>query len=474
MAQHPVGSALRASSAEQCGHPGEALWHALAILRRAWPAPTVGEQSPNAAGCASRPTHDQEALAAVAWVRPRSVSANMSGMAPGLYFKSPEGELLELEPRVLGETSDLQPLLARAPQLLAGDRDGSTGRYVLVQRELGIAHGADGGARWSLDHLFLDDEGVPTLVEVKQSANTQIRREVVGQLLEYAANFANYWSAERIRNSFEGAWRDKGREPDEVLQESLGAHDAEVFWATVDERITARRLRLVFLADAIPSELRQIIEYLNEELRNTEVLGIEIREHAGDGGSLITSRTVGATEAARVGKGGPRGRKSRTWTLPDYLAMVLEHCGEEDHATLVRLVKWAKQHDPPLTITFGTGLHNPGMQIGIKRPDAYLFPFALWSRGGVEVNFQQMANVPYPPFHRLEKRTELQRRLIDELGVDIPDDRISLRPNFSRRIFFDEACFKRFLAIYEWTLAEALASGIGLANLDEARAGDGA
>lgn len=176
-------------------------------------------------------------------------------MAPGLYFKSAEGELTELEPRVLGETADLQPLLARAPRLLAGDRDGSSGRYVLVQRELGIAHGEDAGARWSVDHLILDDEGVPTLVEVKQSANTQIRREVVGQLLEYAANFTNYWSAERIRSSFESAWREKGRAPEDVLLKAIGASDAEAFWATVDERITARRLRLVFVADAIPSEL---------------------------------------------------------------------------------------------------------------------------------------------------------------------------------------------------------------------------
>ena len=144
-----------------------------------------------------------------------------AGMSPGLYFKSAEGKLTELEPRVLGETADLQPLLAREPRLLAGDRDGSAGRYVLVKRELGIVHGEDAGARWSVDHLFLDDEGVPTLVEVKQSANTQIRREVVGQLLEYAANFADYWSAEIIRDSFETAWRDRGREPEEVLQEAV-------------------------------------------------------------------------------------------------------------------------------------------------------------------------------------------------------------------------------------------------------------
>jgi hypothetical protein len=394
-------------------------------------------------------------------------------MTPGLYFKSAAGELTELQPRVLGETADLQPLLARAPRLLAGDSDDFTGRYVLVQRELGIVHGEDASARWSLDHLFLDDEGVPTLVEVKQSANTQIRREVVGQLLEYASNFTSYWTADRIRTSFESAWRDDGRNPDEVLQATLGAEDAETFWATVGEKINSRRLRLVFVADAIPSELRQIIEFLNEELRSIEVLGIELREHAGNGGSLITSRTIGSTEAARAGKAAAGGgRKWRKWTEPEFLATVLEQRGGEDHATLVKLITWAKRHDPPLTITFGTGIRNTGMQIGIKRDDAYLFPFTLYSAAGVEVNFQHMVGVPYPPFHRLDKRRELQRRLIDGLGVDIPDDRIGLRPNFSRAVLLEDAGFEKFVAIYEWALTEAIASGVGLANLDEVRGRD--
>src|SRR5204862_4454945 len=56
----------------------------------------------------------------------------------------------------------LQRLLASHPGLLAGDEDGKR-RGVLVQREHGIGDAEGAGGRWSLDHLFLDDEGVPTL-----------------------------------------------------------------------------------------------------------------------------------------------------------------------------------------------------------------------------------------------------------------------------------------------------------------------
>jgi 5-methylthioribose kinase len=42
-------------------------------------------------------------------------------------------------------------------------------------------------------------------VEVKRSSDTRIRREVVGQMLDYAANAVVYWPLEMIRAKFEAA-----------------------------------------------------------------------------------------------------------------------------------------------------------------------------------------------------------------------------------------------------------------------------
>jgi len=81
-------------------------------------------------------------------------------------------------------------LLARFPALLAGDQmnSASPSRFLLIDREQPIASEPGGPERWSLDHLFLDQDGMPTLVEVKRSTDTRIRREVVGQMFDYAAN----------------------------------------------------------------------------------------------------------------------------------------------------------------------------------------------------------------------------------------------------------------------------------------------
>jgi hypothetical protein len=72
-----------------------------------------------------------------------------------------------------------------------------------IDRAGGVA--ASGGGRWSVDHLFLDQEAIPTLVEVKCSSDSRIRREVVGQMLDYAANAVVYWPIETVRSLLNAA-----------------------------------------------------------------------------------------------------------------------------------------------------------------------------------------------------------------------------------------------------------------------------
>src|SRR3954465_550471 len=99
----------------------------------------------------------------------------------------------------------LQRLLADHPDLLAGDQinDEEPRRWLLVTREMAVPGEQDGAGRWSLDPLFLDQDAIPPLVEVKRSTDTRIRREVVGQMLDYAANAVAYWSVEEVRSRFE-------------------------------------------------------------------------------------------------------------------------------------------------------------------------------------------------------------------------------------------------------------------------------
>ena len=163
----------------------------------------------------------------------------------------------------------LQGLLEDHPDLLAGEQmsPADPRRWVLVAREVGIPATEGCGNHWSLDHLFLDQDGVPTIVEVKRSSDTRIRREVIGQMLDYAANAVDYWIIDTIRSLFERTCEERGRTAEEVLQELVGGDvDEPAYWSQVKTNLMAGRIRLVFVADAIPAELQRIIEFLNRQM----------------------------------------------------------------------------------------------------------------------------------------------------------------------------------------------------------------
>jgi hypothetical protein len=122
-------------------------------------------------------------------------------MNDAIFLVNTEGSL-ERIPHTRYESEDLlQQLIATHPDVLVGDQIDldNPPRWLLIEREVGIPDHEDGCDRWALDHLLLDQSGRPTFVEVKRSSDTRIRREVVGQMLDYAANARIYWPKDKSR-----------------------------------------------------------------------------------------------------------------------------------------------------------------------------------------------------------------------------------------------------------------------------------
>jgi hypothetical protein len=167
----------------------------------------------------------------------------------------------------------LQGLLAKHPDLLPGEamNPDEPRRFLLIRREANVAG-------MSLDHLFIDQDAVPTLVETKRGTNTQVRREVVAQMLDYAANAAGEWSADKLSSWLDERCAGEGSATEDVLTELDHAFDSEAdFWAQVEQNLRDGKVRLVFVADDIPSSLQRIVEFLNERMTPTEVLAVEVR-----------------------------------------------------------------------------------------------------------------------------------------------------------------------------------------------------
>ena len=167
---------------------------------------------------------------------------------------------------------------------------------------MGIAERSEESPRWSLDHLIVDQDAVPTLVEVKRSANTEIRRTIVGQLLEYAAHASETWTADTMRARFEASCEEFGDNPTERLARLLQTDDADVdaFFQEVATNLTARRMRLLFVADEIPDPLLRIVEFLNQQMPTIEVLAVEIKQYSGTARRTLVPRVMGRIAGAPV------------------------------------------------------------------------------------------------------------------------------------------------------------------------------
>jgi hypothetical protein len=220
-------------------------------------------------------------------------------MGGGVFLIQEDGKLVEMREQPYDSEALLQELLAKYPNLLAGDQmDGTEARrWLLVSREMAIPGEEDGGGRWTLDHLFLDQDAIPTLVEVKRGSDTRIRREVVGQMLDYAANAVLNWPVETIRAKFEKTCELQGLDPSNELARLLGDEgDGESFWQNTKTNLQAGRVRLVFVADEIPSELRRVVEFLNEQMDPAEVLAVEVKQYIGQGRmKTLVPRLIGQT-----------------------------------------------------------------------------------------------------------------------------------------------------------------------------------
>lgn len=235
-------------------------------------------------------------------------SATRSDTVPErIYTSDKAGSLEALEETPFASEDELQTLIADHPELIDGEqiRPGDARRWILITREKGIAASAGGGALWAVDHLIVDQDAVPTLVEVKRGSNPEVRRTVVGQLLEYAAHASDTWSAAELRGAFERGVVARGRDPEDELATLLGIDGepkTDEFWDDVSTNLAARRLRLLFVADSIPDPLARVASFLNAEMAGIEVMAVEIKRFHGGSSQTLVPRVIGRTSASSKGR----------------------------------------------------------------------------------------------------------------------------------------------------------------------------
>jgi len=368
-------------------------------------------------------------------------------MTGRIFLLDDKGSLEAMPEEPYDSEGLLQGLLVRYPDLLAGDQMNRAAprRWLLVERETGVLDSEGGGNRWALDHLFLDQDAIPTLVEVQRGTDGRLRREVVGQMLDYAANGLAHWPVEQLRSGFEASCEREGSDPEERIQELVGQDgDLQAFWQQVKINLLAGRVRMVFVADEIPGDLQRIIEFLNGQTDPAEVLGIEVRRYGGGPLATLVPRVIGVTAEAQQRKGGQRQR--RDWYRAALIAEINDRAGPRAAAVAERLLDWAEHQQ--LRLWWGSGAKLGSCYVMLDHRENKHWTFAIWTSGSVAVQFGMMASRPVSA--DLDVRRHLAERLNEIRGVSLGDADVGRSRSIKLTALADEAALDSFVGAFDW------------------------
>lgn len=365
---------------------------------------------------------------------------------PELFLIDESNRLTSLSEAEYDSEALLQSLLADHPALLGGDQMGSGDprQWLFVMREAPVPDQEGSNGRWSLDHLFLDQEAIPTFVEVKRASDSRIRREVVGQMLDYAANGLRYWPVEQIQSFLASRVGDIDAELVRAFGESV---DPKTYWQQLRDNITDGKVRLLFVADRIPQELLAVVEFLNRQMDHTEVLAVEIPQFTGEGRRMLAPRVLGQTQEA-VQRKNVSGGRGRRWDETSFFAEVDERFSSAEAAVAHRLYEWSRQRG--YRIVWGEGQTMGSFGARVPAHGLEYVPAVCYTVGTVEFELFWMRR--WAPFEDIELRREFVRRL-NEAGAGISDDDNTLdakRPNVQFSAFTAQGAMDKLLAALEW------------------------
>ena len=282
------------------------------------------------------------------------------------------------EPDAAGYASEnaLQALLFEHPALVPG----VTGDVVACREfQSGIG---------PADVVILDSEGSLTIVECKLASNAEIRRKIVGQVLDYGSRLWHMSIEE-----FEQIWI--RADPDRVGPfQRLDDSDGRVREA-LRVNLSEPRFNLVLAVDQINEDLRRIVEYLNAITRaTTGVMLVEFARFQDRDLEMLMPRTYGAELVEAKNESDSRDSRPR-WTVEQYLSWCDAH--DPTNAATMRALIEALQANG--FYVGGGRAQTPSLNCAIEVPGlGRRWPICLYTdplRGGlVEIRFSDFKNRP--------------------------------------------------------------------------------
>ena len=322
--------------------------------------------------------------------------------------------------RCENEEIELQRLLEKNPDLIPGEQvnPSEPRRWLIIKREMPVPDPNTGIGRWSIDFFFTDQDAMPTFIECKRCNDTRSRREIVGQMLEYAANGQQYWSKEEIRQYAEEFAKAQGISIENEIKrlQPEETESVDAFFQKIEDNLREGQIRLIFFLEEAPSELKSIVEYLNKQMERSEVLLVEARQYEYEKTKVVAPTLFGYTEEARqVKKTISISRPRKKWDQETFFIDAKAKLQESEVNSLKKV--YDKAISLSCELSWGTGKTMGTFSIKWSHLGRYS-PFTVYSDGTITVNF---AN-----FNKTEEEktfsSVLKEKVKNELSISVPAD----------------------------------------------------
>lgn len=349
-----------------------------------------------------------------------------------IYSIQSDGTSESFQPvRCKNEDRELQLILDRNPDLLPGDqiRPDDPRRWLVIKREMPVPDPNTGEDRWSIDFLFADQDAIPTFIECKRFEDTRSRREVIGQMFEYAANGHYYWTKDDLREFAEKTAEEHGTtlEDSIITLHPTDIDNVDAFFEQFQENLREGQIRIVFFLEESPMELRSLVDFLNKQMERSEILLVEAQQFERSGQRFVVPVLFGYTEEARrvkrVVKVSTDATRRRKWDKESFFSVATE---KNDSNTIQAMQKlFAYGESSSYEISWGTGSQDGTFGFKLQ---------SLGNRSFISVSTNGKLGINFGWFNDNPQREAFQHRMkelaIENLGFDLPEDYQNKWPNY--------------------------------------------
>lgn len=270
--------------------------------------------------------------------------------------------------------NELQKLLAEQPSLISLNE---------VRENIGLLVAAV--QEFPLDIGFVDLVGFTAnggivIVECKLASNEEIKRKVIGQVLEYGANLwgMSYQELDekillRSKKSLVNLVKDSVQEQDWI---------EESFRTNIDEALKNGDFVLIIVVDEINDELARIIRFINEAGRPSfSLAALEMRRFTRDQTEILVPHVFGSVNTGKQALGTSR----KQWTKERFFEVANASLPNDIVAIISDLYEWSLSKAK--RVWFGTGTASGSFTFHYMVNGKTVSVFSVYTNGNITLNY---------------------------------------------------------------------------------------